>query len=133
MITIKTEHEFSAKDISYLLATALEQGSTYWMEKAGRDKRKKPDNFKNTEPGDEHFTHISFPMNVGGYITIIETDDGQNKEHILDLAAITMGLDKMAKDKTYAFRFQNIVKDEYDACDADVFLQFAIFGEVLYG
>ena len=132
MFTVEVKHEFSNKDISLLLADALEMSSRYWMEVAGRDKRLKPLNFANTESGDEHFTHISFPMNVGGYITIVDTEN-ENKEHVLDLSAIEKGLRLMAKDKTYAFRFSNIVKGDYDATDSDCFLQFAVLGEVLYG
>lgn len=136
MIAVKVEYKLSAKDVSLLLATALEQGSRYWMEVAGRDQRVKPLNFANTEAADESFTHLSFPMNEGGSIRIIdleESDDKKTVSYLLDLHRIQRGFRRMANDKTYAFRFQNIAKGDYDATDADVFLQFAVFGKVIYG
>lgn len=133
MIVIEIKHEFSNEDIASLLADALETSSKYWMQLGARDKRKKPVNFLNTKAGEEHFTHISFPMNEGGEITIIEHDDDKEVEHKLNLAKIRRGLKRMARSEKYAFRFQNIVKGDYDATDSDCFLQFCVLGEVIYG
>lgn len=131
MEIVMVRHEISNECISDLLATALEGGSNYWLNIGGRDTRKKPENFANTKAGDEIYTHISYPMNEGGEITLIEIEN--NKKRILNLSAIRRGLKRMARSKTFAFRFQNIIKDDYDVVDADVFLQFAVLGEVAYG
>jgi len=128
MITLEVKYELSNEAISDLLATALEGGSNYW---ADHIKYKKPLNFANTKEGEEKFIHISYPMNEGGEITIRDREN-KDKEYTLNLHKIRRGLKRMARGK-YAFRFQNIVKEDYDAEDADIFLQFAVLGDCIYG
>lgn len=128
MLTLQINYEVSNELISDLLASALEGGSNYW---ADHIKYKKPVNFANTKAGDEKFIHISYPMNEGGEITIRDRED-EDKEHTLNLSKIKRGLKRMARSK-YAIRFQNILREDYDAEDADIFLQFAVLGDCIYG
>lgn len=133
MITIEIKHDFEEKDIADLLCSAIEGISRNWAEFPISSKNKKPVNFNNTKEGDEKYTHISYPMNEGGEIIVVDTEGyGKNTEYTLNLVKIRRGLKRMARSKEYAFRFQNIVKGDYDTIDADVFLQFAVLGEVLY-
>lgn len=125
--TVKISHPISLKDVESLLCSALEGGSNYWAKIV---EEKAPLNFKNTNPSDVKFTHLSYPMNEGGSITI---KDDEGKKHKLTLAHLRRGLNRLANNKEYASVFANIVNDNADAADADVFLQFALLGEVIYG
>ena len=42
------------------------------------------------------------------------------------------GLKKLAADKEYFSVFNRIISEGYDAIDADVWFQYALFGKVVY-
>lgn len=66
----------------------------------------------------------------GKTITII--DDEEEKEYKLDLKMIINAFNKVAKSEDYRHHVWNIINEEYDFNDADIVLQFAIFGEEMY-
>lgn len=114
-----------------LLCSALEGGSNYWYL---INKSFKPKNFKNTREGEEKFTHLSYPMNEGGALSIsvmLEVDEDQSgKEYTLNLEALQKGMKIMAEK--YPHHFSDFLADNDDSTTGDVFLQCALFGEILY-
>lgn len=129
MITLEIKHEFTPKQISDLLCSALEGGSNYWAEIVGKVE---PKNWNNTPEVEERkFTHISYPMNEGGELHIKDIEEENGKILILNIYKIKTGLKRMAKK--YPKQFQNIIEDNYDANDADIFFQFAVLGDCIYG
>ena len=66
----------------------------------------------------------------GKTITISDKEDGQ--EWYVDLDTLLKGFDKVGKNKDYYHHVWNIINEDYDFNDADIVLQFAIFGEEMY-
>jgi hypothetical protein len=120
-IEVTTTTEVEDEFIRDIFTTALEGGIGYWSACAlYRWDTVQPNEFvaviheldpDDDETADEH-----------GYGPAIN----------IDHAVIVAGLTKMAEK--YPQQFLDIVKDEdYDAGDADIIVQLAIFGEVKYG
>ena len=77
------------------------------------------------------FEDILASILLGGKtITII--DDEEEKEYKLDLKMLINAFNKVAKSEDYRNHVWNIINEEYDINDADIVLQFAIFGEEMY-
>lgn len=66
----------------------------------------------------------------GKTITISDKEDGQ--EYKLDLKTLLKGFNKVAKSEAYRHHVWNFITEDYDSTDADIILQFAIFGEETY-
>lgn len=66
----------------------------------------------------------------GKTITIIDEEDGQ--EWKVDLDTLLKGFDKVAENRDYRHHVWNFITQDYDYYDADIILQFAIFGEETY-
>ena len=63
-------------------------------------------------------------------ITIIDKEDGQ--EYKLDLNTLLNAFNSVAKSEAYHHHVWNIIIENYDITDADIVLQFAIFGKKRY-
>lgn len=124
-VKVTVTQEIPISRVANLLCSALEGGSNYWAEIV-----------KFTPPTSETFTenkdfrHLHYPLNPGGSLTILDSEEG--KKHKLDLSAIEKGLQKMA-DSEYNWHFGNFMAENDDAETGDVFLQFCLFGEIVYG
>lgn len=109
--------------IESLLVSAFEGGSNYWLGKVGRinvAQDKKKDLYQTVLQGDG--------------LTIKERDEEApviKDFGILDRKTIEAGLEKMAKDAPG--HFGDIKTDNADAETGDVFLQFCLFGKIIYG
>lgn len=66
----------------------------------------------------------------GKTITII--DEEEEKRYNLDLKTLLNAFNKVAKSKDYHRHVWNIITEDYDSTDADIVLQFAIFGKETY-
>ncbi len=112
--------------IEDLLVNAFEGGSNYWY----------IINSFNYPPGQTkqslgiEFAHMQLPLR-GGSLSIGDIEDRNVKEKILDRPAIIKGLQLMA-DK-YPRHWADFIEENDDAITADVFLQLAVWGEVIYG
>ena len=112
--------------INDLIVSAIEGGSNYWA------RFKFPQNYK-----DNFKSYEEIPMN-GGEIEVfdIETDEPLG---VLNKATIQTGLQLMAnckdiKGKPVPSRhFKNLATDNEDAETADVFLQLAVMGAIVFG
>lgn len=119
------------EDVANLLCSAFEGGSNYWYM---IEEQKVPERFEFLTDAEKVFPHIDYPLNPGGSLTIttLEGDEFNGKKKwTLDLAAVQRGLAKMAKAAPR--HFADVLRDNADATTGDVFLQFCLFGEVVYG
>lgn len=71
------------------------------------------------------------PFVDGGCVTLEESDDDETHSHVLDIAAIKRGVNAMSSQ--YPRQWANIITDDYDAEDGDIFVQCCIFGKAVYG
>jgi hypothetical protein len=131
-LDVQVKQRIPIERISDLLCSAFEGGSNYWYQ---IDEFVKPENFNNSDEGDDKYRHLSYPINEGGKL-IISTDEGEmnkegNDKHILNLESIKKGLQVMATK--YPSHFNDFMQENDDACTGDVFLQCCLFGEVIFG
>jgi hypothetical protein len=122
---MKTTINISNEDLAYILYSAFESGSNYWIKKLEYEE---PVNFNNTKKEDKKYKYVSCPLNEGGSVFITDQYD---KKSTLNLEKIKTGL-KIMTEK-YPKTWSRIFSDNYDANDADVFLQVCLFGETIYG
>lgn len=112
--------------IENLIVTAVEGGSNYWA------KFKFPEGWKDKY---KSYAHIPFQ---GGEIEVYDIETGKLLG-VLNQATLQTGLQLMAdrKDMTGklvpARHFKALATDNEDAETADVFLQLAVMGEIIYG
>jgi hypothetical protein len=120
-ITIKVEQTFTQERIEDLLCCAFEGGIGYWAQiKTAKTVK------------DADYAH-QFPTR-GGSVTLSDsTGEGwpEVRTEQLDFLALTAGLQTMA-DK-YPKHLADFTQDNEDAETGDVFVQCAIFGDVIFG
>lgn len=124
-IKINVSLNISKEDISSLLDSALEGGSNYWYMIKGQT-----DGY-----------YLSVYNSYGDYImsgksVLINDEVGDEtlKQPVkLNLSLIKKGLKLFAESKEYAHHWRDFVSGDADQTTADVFLQFCIFGEQIYG
>lgn len=137
--TITIKQEITRQNIGDLLCSAFEGGSNYWYRieelhapisyeyNSGEDLGKQPGYYK----------QIDFPLNPGGYAIISDYNGldqgGKMRKERLDLDSIQRGLEAFANSSTYAHHWRDFISEDTDATTADVFLQFCLFGDVVYG
>jgi hypothetical protein len=115
--------------IADLLCTACEGGSNYWIRKASGLP------YKDAVPGAKHVGDegwgklaLNLPVTFWDY----EEDSAfPNHKHQLTLKKVKNGLALMAENES--MHFGHFMSENEDATTADVFLQCALFGEVVYG
>lgn len=128
--------------IRNLLVGAFEGGSNYWyrieskklppgtkmkdFSEGGRMQPRRPD-------GSEHYFHWSqlIPTYPGGQLVIRDVAEGEGETHVLDLPALKKGW--MLFKQKYPNQYKRVIEENDDAGDADVFLQLALFDEVIFG
>ena len=125
-ITVTTTVVVSDQRIQDLLVTAFEGGSNDWYVIKSFNYPKG----QTKESLGIEFPHAELPLKEGGSLTI---GDLSNKKvnKILDRAAIVRGLKLMAEKQPR--HWTDFMDENDDAITADVFLQLAVFGEVIYG
>ena len=109
---MRTTIEFADSTIRELLICALEGGSNYWciVQNEGQD-----------------------PLIAGQSLVIgdAEDPDDHTKNKHLDRGLIEGGLQLMAEKHPKVFA--DILADKIDADTGDIFLQYCVLGEVIYG
>lgn len=115
----------SDQRIEDLLCSAFEGGSNYWYIIKSF----------NYPPGATKqslgitYPHIELPLK-GGSLTVGDIE-GDLPDKVLDRLAINNGLEIMARN--YPTHYADFLAENDDATTADVFLQCAVFGEVVLG
>lgn len=117
---VRITKEFTDDDLENIMITALEGGIGYWACLDNSDWSKQPADM----PTSEYAWKI---LQDGGTLHFLdEEDDGA--EYFLDLNSLLDGIGKCIANKDWDGDIDNI-----DAIIADMIIQYAIFGSVIYG
>ena len=113
--------------IEDLLCTAFEGGITYWAENISCK-----DNEDMKKVGGWKHKYLTKTKKKDAVMYIHETETGE--KHPITKKSIIDALQKMDNPK-YKHRkaLKRILDETYDACDADIVVQTACFGEVVFG
>lgn len=113
-----------------ILITALEGGSNYWYSELDwfTPKGINPDNYNYSNAMDDFLTDSTY-FTLKDYGNCIEPE--QAIIYKVKVTSIQKAI-LMAKEN-YPNVYKAIKEEYYDAADADVILQLAIFNEVIYG
>jgi len=123
MVKIKFdfEVEINPEDINDLMVTALEGGINYWCNEA---------TIKDIPKGmEENIIYASDAIGYGG--TLILFDYESDEKHELNQEKFLRGV-KMAMEHFDYGSFEDLF-DNHDAETADCIVQFALFGEIVFG
>jgi hypothetical protein len=114
---------FRKEFIGDVLATAFEGGINYWCSEV----RIKNDNWFGGEYASEVVAN-------GGVVELIDFED-ENKAYELDLPMIISGIAMAVSEFGNEITYHNdgCEVEDYDADFADAAVQYAVFGEVIYG
>ncbi len=118
-------HNITDERIEDLLTDAFEGGSNYWyiIKKY------------NYPPGQTRqsmgikFPHVEIPLK-GGSLLVGELEGDTDYDKVLDRAAIERGLKLLAEK--YPKHWADFLTENDDADTGDVFLQLALYGEVVF-
>lgn len=135
---IKTTSTITREQVANLLCSAFEGGSNYWYR---IEEFHAPSTYQYNGSADlgkpaGYFKQIDYPLNPDGYLVVSDhngADPGEMVKRRLNYRSIKRGLQLMAESKEYAHHWRDLIAEDDDATTADVFLQFCLFGEVVYG
>lgn len=120
--------KITKQDIIDLFVTALEGGSNYWyylptIPAAVREIK--------TETGMATSEAIGEYVLRGGNIQVNDAEEEEEVLGTVDMDSLLDAIQKLKDD--YPRVYENIIDEEYDAEDADIFFQLATMGEVVFG
>lgn len=122
VINVTIQLEITDEQFGNLLVSAFEGGSNYWIERIQVDPR----------PRDSKAINNYETMFADGRGVRIWAEDAEEEGgYWLDKEAAIKGFQLLAT--YYPKCLSNIQQEQDDAEDADVWLQLALFGEVVYG
>ena len=137
------ETEITDKTVANLLCCAFEGGSGYWCRIMDY---KKPSGefvksyFDFSDPDWVDPKYISYPLSSDGAVVCRAVDDCEDETAdedgnyvplVLNREAIERGLSLMHKN--HPSTFADIIAENEDADTGDIFLQYCLLGEVVYG
>lgn len=129
MPSVEFVQKVSFDRIAVLICSALEGGIHYWG-RVDWEKSTKPNNVFESEKWFGSFSHIKWPLGEGGRLCIFDKEEDKIAGY-LDLNSIQNGLKKMAENSPLAFgRFMS---EKSDFEEGDIFVQYCVFGSVIYG
>ena len=117
MYEVKTTTRVPESRIDDLLVTAFEGGSNYWIDEV---------KVKNWPAGCRYASEC---LTKGSDLTIFHEDCQEN--NTISRADIVPALQKLHDE--FPVAFQRVMEEQYDANDADLFMQFLALGEIVYG
>lgn len=103
---LTVNYELKTRDLSDLLITAFEGGVRYWAE-------------------------VRVPSNGPLWTAKLIDREGDDKTHVLSLDKLLTGLRTCAAK--YPHHFKDFIAESGDMTTADVIVQCAVFGEIIYG
>lgn len=115
----------------YVLCAALESscGSGYWLNERGH--RCQYGEYKGTHGGAQPGDYVA--LHIGAPHPGIDADPVKYSRIGASRIAAALSLMLASENKAHAERAGRVIAGDFDAPDADVVLQFAAFGEVIYG
>lgn len=132
--TVTVQHEITRERIGDLLCSAFEGGSNYWYR---IEESHAPSTYQYRCFPDKIMSHIDYPLNPDGSIVVSDyfglSVGDRIKKRKLSYATIKRGLRLMSQSDEYAHHWRDFLAEEDDGTTGDVFLQFCLFGEVIYG
>lgn len=126
---MKIEHEINEQQIADMMVGAIEGGSSYWCSGIHLVSVKNPESlwYSNPETYKSDFVTIK----------VIEDDPSSEMSdgiHYIDKTKMEKAFQLMAEfGNPKGFHLRNLLEENWDSETADVFLQLATFGEVVYG
>ena len=119
--------EISDELIEDILCTAFEGGITYWADNVSCE-----DNKDMKDVGGWKHEYLTKTKKKDAVMYIHDISDEQ--KHPITKKSIIDALQKMGEPKyKYTKALNRILNEQYDADDADIVVQTACFGEVVYG
>lgn len=124
----------SMDDLADLLCSGMEGGIGYWAEIV--DYREPSDlnlkeYFSKSWRTDRVFKHIHYPLLPGGVVMIRDAEGDDKEIYRLDFEAVQRGVKVMANN--WPRHFADFMGGNSDATTGDVFIQCALFGDIVYG
>tara|TARA_R110000868_G_scaffold248752_3_gene505280 strand:- start:542 stop:940 length:399 start_codon:yes stop_codon:yes gene_type:complete len=121
------------QEISYdlfegILVTALEGGSNYWYMIDLNDTGV-PDTKYPNEPNSVRVAKMIWYDKIN--LRVLDIEDQEVLLGEVNLTTIKTAFERICSQ--YPETYLNLIKEEYDADDADVFFQIATMGEVTFG
>lgn len=117
--------------IADLLCCGFEGGVGYWCQIIGY---KIPDNPRPILTKDKDYIiivkHVDYPL-TGGAVICTETDTEEPKKLVLDETSIRHGLQLLQEKSPY--HWNNFIEENEDAVTGDVFIQYCLLGDIVYG
>ena len=157
-VSVKTTVDVSLKRLWGVLIAGFEGGIGYWarIEDYVEPTDTNPITFKGDRNG-RTYAYADYPLNKGTAVILTDAevkdrdclvcmdyqnnangDDLSYKDHTcgisvwtLDMEAIERGLKLVAEKEPR--RLAEIMSEDYDAETADVFIQYCVLGEIVYG
>lgn len=115
---ISTTTDITSQFIDDVLCTAFESGISYWATNVRPLGNVWPDNAE----------YVSECLTRG--VDIVITEDSDNSGHVLTMQKMLMGIERFCNRNNRGIG--DLIED-HDAEDADCIVQYAIFGEIVYG
>ncbi len=127
-VKIEQKHVFSTEDLNDLIVAALEGGINYWCRKA-KIKKDTDGNFFGVAPEDqEKVVYASDVIGYGGTLILYDAESDDKWE--LDAEKMVNGIKAHCEKRNIAL---TDLMDNHDADDADCIVQYACFGEIVFG
>jgi hypothetical protein len=134
MFTFETTVQVNQERILDILQSGLEGGCDYWLSVNASDIIKEAEKYNGER-------NVQKQIMLGGNVNIYELEDPDNKLGILNLINIVRALQAMAKGEdlkgnkigTLKGYFDDFINENDDAITADVIIQIAVMGEIVYG
>lgn len=125
-------NEETIKDI---LTTAIEGGIGYWACLGNDDPIwvKTRDNYIESHNGERpYYCDVAYDVMNSGNAVIFYDEEDDDTRFELTMSKFMDGC-KLYEDKTGTKINDSFDDGSFDACDADMIIQYALFGEVIYG
>lgn len=119
--------EIKKSVIDNVLTTALEGGSNYWYF-INESKAEEPENF--VRDATIHYEFLDKVLQ-GGYLPVYDAENNTEELGKLSDTSIQLALQLLAAHHKDVL--SNIVDEDYDANDADIFFQLCVLGEITFG
>jgi len=87
--------------------------------------------FKEADGTPTVFRHLQWPLSEGGRLWIDNLFEDEEYKGWLDLESVEKGLKLMAEKSPK--HFSDFLTENEDGYTGDVFLQYCIFGKLIYG
>lgn len=123
----------SPQRICYLLCTAFDGDMTAAWASARTEMPDDPDWSWCTEQERKYWEAVKkyyVAAMCGGRVILVDHED-DDKEYVLDRAALHRGVKAMAKD--HPEHWADFINENDDAITGDVFVQCCVFGDTVYG